>query len=91
VELDQVVQLLKDNPTIRVQIGGHTDNVGKPVENLKLSNDRARSVTNYLISKGIDAKRLVAKGFGDTVPVADNSSDIGRAKNRRTELKILGN
>lgn len=91
VELDQVVQLLKENPTIRIQIGGHTDNVGKPAENLKLSNDRARSVTNYLISKGIDAKRLVAKGFGDTVPVADNSSDLGRAKNRRTELKILGN
>ncbi|MEO6915272.1 MAG: OmpA family protein [Chitinophagaceae bacterium] len=91
VELDQVVLLMKDNPTLRIQINGHTDNVGKPADNLKLSNDRAQAVTAYIVSKGIAAKRLVAKGFGDTAPVAENSTEAGKAKNRRTELKILGN
>lgn len=89
VELDKVVQLLKDNPTIKIEISGHTDNVGKPADNLKLSNTRARAVVNYLIERGINSQRLSAAGFGETKPVADNKSEAGRAKNRRTELKIL--
>lgn len=91
VELDDVVQLLKDNPALRIQINGHTDNIGKPADNAKLSNNRAQSVVGYLSSKGIDAKRLSYKGFGDTQPVVENTTDQGRAQNRRTELKVVGN
>jgi outer membrane protein OmpA-like peptidoglycan-associated protein len=89
IELDRLVQLLNDNPTVKIEIGGHTDNVGKPADNLTLSNNRAKSVVTYLISKGIAAQRLVAKGYGETKPVADNKTEDGRAKNRRTELKVI--
>jgi outer membrane protein OmpA-like peptidoglycan-associated protein/tetratricopeptide (TPR) repeat protein len=89
VELDRLVQLLKDNPTVKIEISGHTDNVGKPADNLKLSNNRAKTVVNYLISKGIAAQRLTAKGYGETKPVADNKTEEGRAKNRRTELRVV--
>ncbi len=89
VELDKLVQLLKDNPSLQIQINGHTDNVGKPADNLKLSNGRAQAVVNYLIKNGIDAKRLRFEGFGATVPVADNNTEEGRARNRRTELKVI--
>ncbi|MDP4264328.1 MAG: OmpA family protein [Bacteroidota bacterium] len=89
VELDKLVQLLKDNPTLKIMIGGHTDNVGKPADNLTLSNNRAKAVVNYLVEKGIALQRLSAKGFGETQPVADNKTEEGRAKNRRTELKIV--
>lgn len=89
VELDKLVQLLNENPLLRIEIGGHTDNVGKPSDNLALSNERAKSVVNYLISKNIDAKRLTAKGFGETKPVTDNNSEDGRALNRRTEMKVI--
>ncbi len=88
VELDKVVQLLKENPAVKIQIGGHTDNVGAPADNLKLSQARANAVVKYLASKGIAAQRLSAKGFGETVPVASNNTEEGRAQNRRTELKI---
>jgi len=88
-ELDKVIQLLNDNPTIRIEISGHTDNVGKPADNITLSNNRARSVVSYLFSKGIAAQRLVAKGYGETKPVADNKTEDGRAMNRRTELKVI--
>ena len=88
-ELDQVVQLMKDNPTLKIQINGHTDNSGKPTDNITLSENRARAVTTFLIARGIVATRLVAKGWGDTKPVADNSTPEGRAKNRRTELTVI--
>jgi outer membrane protein OmpA-like peptidoglycan-associated protein/tetratricopeptide (TPR) repeat protein len=90
VELDKVVQLLNDNPTIKIEISGHTDNVGKPANNLTLSNNRAKAVVNYLIGKGITPQRLVAKGYGETKPVAENKTEEGRAKNRRTELRVIG-
>lgn len=88
-ELDKVVQLLIDNPTLSIQISGHTDNVGKPANNLLLSINRAKAVTSYLQSKGIDIKRLIAKGYGETVPVVSNTTEAGKAQNRRTELSIV--
>lgn len=90
-ELDKLVQLLNDNPALKIQIGGHTDNVGKPADNLTLSNNRAKSVVSYLVSKGIAATRLSSKGFGETQPVADNKTEDGKALNRRTEMKVIAN
>ncbi|WP_132055875.1 OmpA family protein [Pseudocnuella soli] len=89
-ELDRVVALLQENPSLKIQIEGHTDNVGSAADNATLSLNRAKAVTTYLSGKGIEAARLQAKGFGATVPVADNNTDAGRAQNRRTELKIVG-
>ncbi|MBU7577948.1 MAG: OmpA family protein, partial [Flavihumibacter sp.] len=88
VELDKLVQLLKDNPTLRIQINGHTDAVGKASDNLALSNARAQAVVDYLVKKGIQPARLSFKGFGATQPIADNNTEEGRAKNRRTEVKV---
>ncbi|HZH63941.1 MAG TPA: OmpA family protein [Flavisolibacter sp.] len=88
IELDRVVQLLKDNPTVKIQIEGHTDNVGTAADNQKLSTARAVSVTNYLVINGIKGDRFIAKGFGASKPVADNKTEEGRSQNRRTELKI---
>jgi outer membrane protein OmpA-like peptidoglycan-associated protein/tetratricopeptide (TPR) repeat protein len=89
IELDKVVQMMNENPGMKIEIGGHTDNVGKPADNLLLSNNRAKAVVNYLLGKGIAANRLAAKGFGETKPVASNNTENGRAENRRTELKVL--
>ncbi|HEY4207108.1 MAG TPA: OmpA family protein [Puia sp.] len=89
VELDKVVQLLKDNPTLKIQINGHTDNSGKSSDNVTLSENRAKAVTAYLTSKGINTARLSFKGWGDSQPVATNETPEGRAQNRRTELKVI--
>jgi len=89
VELDQVVRLLKDNPSVKIEIAGYTDNIGKPADNLALSNERAKSVIAYLVVKGIDPGRLTSKGFGETRPIATNETEEGRALNRRTEMKII--
>ena len=88
IELDDVVKLLKENPLVFIQINGYTDNVGKPADNLLLSENRAKSVVNYLKAKGIDPKRLSFKGYGETQPVSPNTTEAGRAHNRRTELKV---
>ena len=88
-ELDNVVMLMNENPTLKIQIGGYTDNVGKPVDNLKLSLGRSVSVVNYLLGKGIKNDRLTFKGFGETKPIADNKTEAGRALNRRTELIVV--
>lgn len=85
-QLDQVVTALKSSPELKLEVGGHTDNVGSAESNLTLSDARAKSVMKYLSDKGIAAGRLSAKGYGQTKPVADNRSDDGRAKNRRVEL-----
>ena len=90
IELNKLLQLLNDNPTVQLQINGHTDNTGTPTTNLTLSANRAKAVADYLISKGIAAKRLSSKGFGETKPVTDNNSEEGKAKNRRTEFVITG-
>lgn len=88
-ELDRVVKLLEDNPSMEISIGGHTDNVGTAVTNNELSQARAQAVETYLVSKGINVKRLRVKGYGDTKPVATNDSDAGRQQNRRVEFTIL--
>ncbi|MBF0627428.1 MAG: OmpA family protein [Magnetococcales bacterium] len=85
--LDGVVTVLKQNPSLRVEVQGHTDNTGKPPHNDKLSKARAEAVKKHLISKGIAANRLTSAGFGATKPIAPNDNPAGRAKNRRVELK----
>ena len=90
-ELDNVVLLMNENPKLKIQIGGHTDNVGKPEDNLKLSIGRAVAVVNYLLGKGIKNDRLTFKGFGETKPIADNKTEAGRALNRRTEIVVISN
>lgn len=88
--LDQLKSFLDTKKQISlVRIEGHTDNVGAAKDNLKLSGDRALAVKNWLVNKGIDGKRLIAVGFGDTKPVADNAKDEGRSQNRRTEFIIV--
>lgn len=86
--LNDVVAALNENPTYNVQIDGHTDNTGADTMNLRLSNDRAASVKNYLVSKGIADSRLNSTGYGETTPVADNKTAAGRAKNRRVEMTL---
>ncbi len=86
--LDEVVVALLDHQRLCVRIEGHTDSKGKPAENLKLSDDRASSVRNYLVEHGIESQRLVSKGFGDTEPLDDNRTTEGREKNRRVEFVL---
>lgn len=88
-ELNKVVKFLNENPTINIQIEGHTDNVGKADANLKLSRWRARAVQQYLIKKGIAEKQVKFDGFGSNKPVANNKTAQGRSLNRRVEFKIL--
>ncbi len=86
--LDNVVKVLQDNPKWDIEVQGHTDNVGKAESNKALSQKRAEAVDNYLISKGIEAKRLTAKGFGQDMPIADNKTPAGRAMNRRVQFEV---
>ncbi len=89
IELDKIFNFMTFNTAVKMEISGHTDNTGDKTSNQKLSENRAKSVVNYLIKKGIDASRLVAKGYGDTKPVLPNTSNENKAKNRRTEMKVL--
>ena len=84
-------QFWAENQTYKVEIDGHTDNVGSEDDNLKLSKDRALSVMQYIIEHSADKNRISSNGFGEAKPVADNSTDEGRALNRRVEFKILTN
>ncbi|MDD2625798.1 MAG: OmpA family protein, partial [Bacilli bacterium] len=88
-ELNTLVELLSKNENISIEISGHTDNVGTATYNLELSTKRAQSVKAYLESKRIASYRLTAIGYGQTKPIAENASEEGRAKNRRTEFKII--
>ena len=90
IELNKLVQLMNDNPSIKIRINGYTDNVGNDADNLKLSENRSKAVVQYIISKGIDAKRLEAKGLGKANAIADNSTEDGRYTNRRTEFIVTG-
>jgi outer membrane protein OmpA-like peptidoglycan-associated protein len=88
-ELDRLVKILKDNPTIEIEIGGHTDNQGLPAANLELSEKRVGAVRQYLISKGVPAKRLTGKGYGGSQPIAPSTTEENRQLNRRVEFKIV--
>ena len=90
-ELNKVLQLMLDNPTLKILITGHTDNVGKAQDNFTLSNGRALAVINYLLaSKKIEKNRLQFKGLGATKPIENNDTEQGRSINRRTELSVIG-
>jgi outer membrane protein OmpA-like peptidoglycan-associated protein/Tfp pilus assembly protein PilF len=88
-ELDKLVKLLQANATLRIELGGHTDNVGADAANLTLSDQRAKAVRDFVVAKGIDGARITAKGYGETKPVATNDTEEGRAQNRRTEVTVL--
>lgn len=91
IELDRVVKLLNENPSMRIELSGHTDNRGTEEYNQKLSEDRAHSCVEYLTSKGIAPSRLEYKGYGESKPINPNNTEEGWAENRRTEFKIIGN
>jgi outer membrane protein OmpA-like peptidoglycan-associated protein len=88
-ELDRLVRILMENPTIKIEIDGHTDNVGDPKKNQKLSEDRVKTIKNYLINKGISAHRLSGKGYGGSKPIASNAKEETRKLNRRVEFTIV--
>ncbi len=87
--LDNLINFLKRKSQIRIEVAGHTDNVGEAEYNRKLSQRRAESVKQYLVKNGVDANRIEAKGYGESDPVASNESEAGRQQNRRTEVRIL--
>jgi OmpA-OmpF porin, OOP family len=87
--LDQVFDLLLDNPGLRISLSGYTDNTGDDESNLTLSKQRAERVKAYLVNKGIAADRIIADGYGNTNPISNNNYDWGRALNRRVEIEII--
>lgn len=90
-ELDRLVKILKDNPKMEIEIGGHTDDQGSEDYNLNLSQERVNSVVAYLIENGIKESRLTGKGYGESNPIADNSTEQGQELNRRVEFSIIKN
>ena len=87
-QLKNIAEILKAYPKVNLKIGGYTDNVGNPAANLTLSQKRAENTMQEIVKLGIDAKRLEAEGYGDKYPVADNSTEEGRQKNRRIDLRV---
>lgn len=90
-ELDKLAEFMKENPTIEIEISGHTDNQGDPKLNVELSENRVKSTTDYLISKGIEKNRIKGKGYGGNKPIASNSREETRKLNRRVEMTIIKN
>jgi outer membrane protein OmpA-like peptidoglycan-associated protein len=88
-ELDRTVEFLENNPTMEIEIAGHTDDVGSDLTNQRLSEARAQSVASYIIEHGINTQRLVVHGYGESRPIAFNTDEDGRQKNRRVEFKVL--
>lgn len=86
-ELDKLVAFIKSNAIAKIEVGGHTDNVGDDKSNQTLSENRAKAVYDYLIKSGIEALRLTSKGYGETKPVADNTTEDGRAKTEELKLQ----
>src|SRR5690606_26781088 len=86
VELDKVVDFLKKNPTVEIEIAGHTDSKGSDDYNRDLSQGRSQSVVDYLVGQGIDGYRLTARGYGESKPIDTNDTDEGRANSRRVEF-----
>lgn len=89
IELDELIKLMNLKKNLAIEIAGHTDNIGNQIDNKTLSEERAKTVKSYLQKKGILASRVIAKGYGDSSPIADNSSEEGRKQNRRTEVRII--
>jgi outer membrane protein OmpA-like peptidoglycan-associated protein/tetratricopeptide (TPR) repeat protein len=89
LELNMLKNLLTENPTLKIQINGHTDNVGNDADNMSLSNNRAKAVFDFLIQQKIESNRLIFKGFGESTPIATNDTPEGRQQNRRTEYQII--
>ncbi len=90
IELQKIVKLMKDNPKLKIQLNGHTDNIGKPEYNKNLSQMRVDAVVEYLVRNGVDKNRLVAKGYGEEKPIASNDDELeGRELNRRTEFEVI--
>jgi len=87
-ELDKLLRLMKANPTMRIEVGGHTDDVGADTDNQQLSEQRASAVAKFLTGYGVDAARVSSKGYGETRPMASNGTEEGRALNRRTEITV---
>ena len=87
--LDDLVEYLQRKSDDKIEIGGHTDNIGSEAKNKILSLERAKSIVSYLVAKGIDPARLTAKGYGSMEPIEENDTEAGRQKNRRSEVKIL--
>jgi len=88
-ELNKLADYLKSNPAVKIEISGHTDNTGMETKNKELSKARAKSVYNYLLSKGVKKENIIYIGYGSSKPIADNSTEEGRSVNRRVEIKIL--
>ena len=89
-ELNRLYELLINNTNLKIEVSGHTDNKGSKSYNKRLSLNRAKSVVQHLLDKGIDKKRMVSKGYGFDRPIATNETEEGRQLNRRTEFKIIG-
>jgi outer membrane protein OmpA-like peptidoglycan-associated protein len=87
-QLNNIVEILKAYPNVEIKIGGYTDNTGDPKANMKLSDERAKSVKNEIVAKCIDAKRITSEGYGDQHPVASNDTEEGRAQNRRIAVRV---
>lgn len=88
IELNKLINFLKANPTVNIELSGHTDNIGNEKDNLLLSQNRAKAVFDYLVANGINNERLTSKGYGDKQPISDNDTEKGRSENRRTEFII---
>jgi outer membrane protein OmpA-like peptidoglycan-associated protein len=88
-ELDELVAMMKDSPKIEIQLEGHTDNIGNPQANLKLSQERVDAVKKYITARGVNKNRVKTKAFGGSQPVAKENTEEARAKNRRVEMRVL--
>jgi len=88
-ELQQLIRFIRENPTVSIEIGGHTDDIGDIKSNLELSENRARTVYNYLLSNQVSANMISFKGYGEGLPLNDNATEVNRKNNRRTEFKII--
>jgi outer membrane protein OmpA-like peptidoglycan-associated protein len=89
IELDKLTRLMNDNPDLKIEIAGHTDNQGNSGANQILSENRAKAVKDFLVRSGVDTSRLTYKGYGQSEPIASNDTEEGRQQNRRTEFKII--
>jgi outer membrane protein OmpA-like peptidoglycan-associated protein len=89
--LEEFANFLKENSSISIEIRGHTDNVGNPINNMALSTDRAFTVFDFIEKSGIEKSRISFKGYGDTKPIRENTTEQGRTANRRTEFFITKN